>query len=77
MVNNMVTAGEVCIGLIMSRKIQRDILPNHGDYYRSYREHEDRVRFCAFVKTTTADALYNCLRASEPFNLDDFITKLG
>jgi len=67
----LITSGDVCIGLILSRKLQRDILSNHGSYYKSRREKEDEFRFVAFLKTLAAKNLNDCLDA--PFNINDLL----
>jgi len=73
-----VTAGDVCIGLITSNKLQRDILPNRGDYYRRGREQEDKFRFIAFLNTSAAATIDDCLgRHCDPDGLFVTIAKEG
>jgi len=64
--NAGVTTGDICIGLILSRILQRDILPDHGGNY--WYEQEDKLRFVAFLKTSAAANLYDSL--SKPFDPD-------
>jgi hypothetical protein len=69
MSNAAITTGDICVGLILSRRLQRNILPNRGNYYRGAREQEDKFRFIAFLKTPAAAVFYDCL--DETFDPDD------
>jgi len=66
--NEVITSGDVCIGLVLSKRLSRDILPNHGTYYKSDRENEDMFRFNAFLRKPVAAVLEDCL--NQPFDPD-------
>jgi len=70
-----VTTGDICVGQILSKKLQRDILPNDGGSYRRAREQEDKFRFISFMRTEEAASIYDCL--GEPFEPDGLSTGLG
>lgn len=61
MSKSSLSTGNVCVNRIASRKLMRDILPNHGEYYRGAREQKDRHRFVDFVQSPTAMALHDSL----------------
>ena len=56
-----ISTGNVCVNEIASRKLKRDILPNHGEYYRGAREQKDRQRFITFVQSQAATILHEGL----------------
>ena len=62
------SSGNACVNEIESRKIKRDILPNHGERYRGVREQKDQRRFIEFVKSSVALDLYNDIKCSPSSN---------
>ena len=69
--DSVITAGDICISQVFSRKILLDILPDRGEYYSGELEQEDKFRFIAFLKKPSAAVLNNWL--DEPFDPDCFL----
>jgi len=68
------SSGILCANMIASRELKRDILPNHGEYYRGTREQKDRQRFITFMNSPTATDIYDNLSGS--FDTDGFVHDL-
>lgn len=62
------SCGELCIAAILSKAVQRNMLPNHGTPYDIDRELEEVRRFIEFSNASTTKVLLGYL--DEPVSLD-------
>ena len=51
------TSGVLCANKVVCRMIKKDILPNHGIYYKGAQEQKDKRRFIEFLDSPDAETL--------------------